>query len=310
MNDKSKTKQQALRQIQTIAQENQLSSQVIFDFLNQNNAEDTKGGLFTRVLGYLGGIFLLGGLVAYAMMFWEQMGPGLQLTVTLIAGFAIFVTVAIFNLQERMHKISTPLYIVAFLLQVTGLFVFLSLFYESTNRWQEPTLFVFGLLLTQQFLVFLALQRGVLLFHSIICLSMCIGAVGNIISLDDSFIFLIIGLFYLVSSYAIDKTNHRAITPFWYFFGGAFTLGAMFDLLKSAHVDFLFLLPSCFFVYLSTLVHSRSLLFVSVISIFSFLGYFTTRYFTDSIGWPLSLIILGLLLFGLSSLGYKLSKRI
>lgn len=304
------SKRDALNQIYQLALSADLSGKEIFDYINKQEPQSEKVNLFTKVLAYLGGVFLLGGVVAFASMFWDEMGPIMHIIVTLGIGFGIYLSATFLSLKSRQNKLITPMYIVGFLLEILGIFVFLSIYFESKNRWEEPTLLVFTVLFIQQFFTFLALKRTALLFNAIVCVCFCLFALMEILHFDESLIFALAGLFLMATSYFIDKTEHFTITPFWYFFGSAFFLGAIFDLLESNNIDIAFLLPSCFFVYLSTLVKSRTLLFVSIISVFAFIGYYTTEYFTDSIGWPLSLIIIGLVLFGLSSLGYKLGKRI
>ena len=305
MSDKSS----ALQQISTLAQQSELTAKEIYDYLTHETPQERES-LVTRVLAYLGAVFLLGGISAYAAMFWPEMSSIVRVVITLGLGFILYVTAVISDVTKHLPKLTTPLHIIAFLLQITGLFVFLAEYFESTNRWQEPVLFVFGTLAIQQYLTFLALKRTTLLFHTLFCLSLCLLAILDIVYLDISLSFTVVGTLLIVASYYLDKTDYYAITPFWYFVGSLTALTALFDFLLDNKLDIIFLLPSCFLVYLSTVVYSRTLLFVSVLSIFCFLAYFTGTYFSDSIGWPLSLIIIGFLLFGLSSIGYKISRKI
>jgi hypothetical protein len=59
------------------------------------------------------------------------------------------------------------------------------------------------------------------------------------------------------------------------------------------------------FMYLGTVVRSRTLLFSSVISLMSFTGY----YFRDSLANAFGLIIMGFLLIGPSAFAMSLSKK-
>lgn len=307
-------KKKALEEIQKIILTNELSTKEVYDFLitdkSNTTTADQKNTLLTRVLAYLGGVFLLGGIIAYTSMFWEDMSPFFRVFITLGSGFSLYLTAIFFEANRHLNKLITPIHILAILLQSTGLLIFLGEYYEPSGRWQEPMLFVSGTLLLQQLFTFFAINRTVLLFNAIVCSFFVLGSFFNIIHIDENIAFSFIGMGYVAASFYIDKTEFNKITPFWYFFGSCCALIALFDLLKDQNIDVLFLLPSCFLVYLSTLVHSRTLLFVSIVSIFLFLGYFTFTYFANSIGWPLSLIIMGLVLFALSSVGFKLSKKL
>ena len=60
---------------------------------------------------------------------------------------------------------------------------------------------------------------------------------------------------------------------------------------------------------LSTRIQSRTLLLVSTLSLFGFLGYFTDEYFADVAGWPLALIVMGFMLVAVSAYAVKLAQR-
>lgn len=307
-------KKLALQEIQKLTIINELSAKEVYDFLVEDKSGDTttevKSTLLTRVLAYLGGVFLLGGIIAYTAMFWEDISPFFRVLISLGSGFAVFLLAVLSEHNQKLAKLITPMHVLAILLQATGLLIFLGEYYEPSGRWQEPLLFVSGTLVLQQLFTFLALKRTVLLFNTIACSFFALGALFNLIHITEDIAFSIIGIAGIAASFYIDKTRFNKITPFWYFVGGSCALIALFDLFEGLEIDVLFLLPSCFLVYLSTFVHSRTLLFVSILSIFFFLGYFTFTYFANSIGWPLSLIIMGLVLFGLSSIGLKLSRKL
>jgi hypothetical protein len=62
-------------------------------------------------------------------------------------------------------------------------------------------------------------------------------------------------------------------------------------------------------VYLSIAVRSRVLLIVSTVAILAYISYFTSEHFLDSLGWPIVLILLGLLLIGLSAAAMRINRR-
>ena len=63
-------------------------------------------------------------------------------------------------------------------------------------------------------------------------------------------------------------------------------------------------------MYLSVVIASRTLLFVSVITLLGYLVSFTKTYFADAVGWPIALIGLGLALILISSYAVKLGQKI
>ena len=55
-------------------------------------------------------------------------------------------------------------------------------------------------------------------------------------------------------------------------------------------------------------LHSRTLLFVATAAILAYTGWFTSEHFADSIGWPLALIMFGLVMIGLSALAVRIDR--
>ena len=62
-------------------------------------------------------------------------------------------------------------------------------------------------------------------------------------------------------------------------------------------------------IYLSVTVRSRTLLLVSVIAMVSYIGYFSAEHFAHTLGWPLTLVIGGFVLIGISSSAVKLNNK-
>ena len=77
---------------------------------------------------------------------------------------------------------------------------------------------------------------------------------------------------------------------------------------KRSPCEILFLAAAAGFVYLSVVVHSRTLLVVSTLGILAYTGWFTGEHFADSIGWPLALIAFGIFMIGLSALAFRIDR--
>lgn len=97
---------------------------------------------------------------------------------------------------------------------------------------------------------------------------------------------------------------------FWYFISGLVLLASYWKLFEGTALDLTYLGLNAFLVYLSITVASHTLLFVSVLGLFFYMGYFANEYFADVIGWPLSLIVLGIVMMGLSAYAVKLGRTI
>jgi hypothetical protein len=83
----------------------------------------------------------------------------------------------------------------------------------------------------------------------------------------------------------------------------------LFELVRHSVMEIQFLVFACGGVFLSTWARSRVLLFVSTVAKLAYISYFTTEHFQDSLGWPLVLILLGLVFIGLSAWAVRINKR-
>ena len=59
----------------------------------------------------------------------------------------------------------------------------------------------------------------------------------------------------------------------------------------------------------SIYARSRSVLIVSTISLLAYVSFITSEYFADSLGWPISLVILGFLFIGLGYMSVNINKK-
>ena len=63
-------------------------------------------------------------------------------------------------------------------------------------------------------------------------------------------------------------------------------------------------------LYACVVLHSRALLLTTVIAMLGFIGYFSGKYFAHSLGWPVTLVLMGVAFLGIGTLAIKVKKRI
>jgi hypothetical protein len=224
--------------------------------------------------------------------------------VTLGVGFAIFMFALATMTDQRFARVTTPMLLVAAGLQPTGIVVML----DEYSRGGDPEhglLFMCVVMFLQQFLVFLARGRTVLLFTSLFFGAAGFGTLCQILDMDFEITAIALGIGLTAATWAIDRTDHRVITPFWYFAGSVFFLAGMFEVLDDTALEIVFFGVAAAIMYLATVVRSRTLLFTSVLALMAFTGYF----FRDSLANAFGLIIMGLLLIGLSAFAMSLNRK-
>lgn len=298
---------EALAEIADIAARHQLSADDIARAMQDAQSPQParrSSGILARVLAYLGGIFVLAGVALFTGMQWDQINSAARVLVTLGAGFAFYLFALATMTDPRYARATTPMLLIAALLQPTGIVVMLDE-YARGGQPEHGLLFMCVVMFVQQFLTFLAKRRTVLLFFAIFFGAAGFGTLCNILDIDFEFTAFALGIGLTCVAYALDQTVHKAITPFWYFSGAGFFLFGAFDLLHDTAFEIAYFGIAAGVMYLATVVRSRTLLLVSVLALTGFTGYF----FRDSLASAFGLILMGVLLIGLSALAMRLNQK-
>jgi hypothetical protein len=304
------TKQDALTLIASLAREFNLGQDEITATLQKNPVtEEKQASLLQKVLSYIGGAFVFCGICTYVGMVWADLDSLSRVIITLGSGFVAFL-LGLFTLSDaKFIRASTPLFLIAAFLQPSGLFVFMDEYLPPSGDVAKASCFVFGFMLIQQSIAFLARQRTSLLFFSIFFFYAFMSAFMQYIGIESNLCALILGLSGLLVCWAVNRTEHKGVTPFFFFFSGLSVALTSYDYLDHTPFDILLFGIVGGMIYLSVLSNSRTLLTVSIISLLGYLAYFTNEYFKDIMGWPIALVVAGLIMIGASSFAVKLGKK-
>jgi len=301
------TREKALQQIAEIAARHQLQASEIIDELGKAPRQNPAGrstGILAKVMAYFGGVLVLAGIAIFIGMQWDVFSSAARVLVTLGVGFAIFLFALITLKDERFSRVTTPMFLIAALLQPTGIVVMLNEYSRGGDP-EHGLLFMCVVMLVQQLLTFLAKKRTVLLFTSLFFGAAGFGTLCKILDIDFEVTALALGIGLTSISWVIDKSAHQAITPFWYLAGSVFFLYGAFDVLEGSAIEVVYFGVAAGFMYLGTVVRSRILLFSSVLALMGFTGY----YFRDSLANAFGLILMGFLLIGLSAFAMSLNRK-
>jgi len=304
------TRDEAMGQIRAIARAHRLTVadiQVAFDEADSGR-DQRSTSLLGRILALLGGTFLFAGLGVFIALNWDLMNSAARIIITLGSGVAMFVLALAVSADERYNKAKTPLYLVAALLQPIGILVAINEF-SSGGDWRYAVLLTAGVMATQQAAVFWQRRDTVLLFTTIVFASWFCVVGLDLLGADDDFVAFILGASIVGLCVGLERTAHRALTPFWFCIGAIAFFGGLFALIEDTLIELLFMVATCGGVFISTYVRSRALLFISTLAMLAYISYFTSQHFIDSLGWPLVLMLLGLILIGLSTVAIRIDRR-
>ena len=302
----------ALQDIVALAREHRLTAGEIGAALADQPApaaaESRARTILVRVGAYLGGTFVFAGIVAFIALQWDSMNSAARVIITLGSGLAAFAMATIATRDSRFDKAAPPLFLIAAGLEPTGMLVAFNEFGSGGDgRW--AALFTAGVMAVQFAAIFSALRQSMLLFLAVLFAMLAWWTAFDILGVDESFGVTMLGGCLLLAAIAADRTPHRVITPAWYLVGGIGFLYGLFDLVEGTLFEVLFILTASGFVYLSAAIPSRTLLLVATGAILGYTGWFTGEHFADSLGWPLALVLFGLLMISLSALAFRIDRQ-
>jgi hypothetical protein len=270
--------------------------------------ENRTHAVLVRVLGFLGGTFVFAGIGVFIALQWSEMNSAARVVVTLGSGLAAFVLAILATREERFDKASTPLLLIAGLLEPIGMLVAFQEF-GSGGDWRVAGLITFGAMALQFGATSGLLRRSTPLFAALLFGTLFSWTALDLLDVDDKLIALVLGGAMILAAVGIDRTGHRDITPVWYLFGASAFLYGFFDVVERTPFEIAFLAAAAAFVYLSVVLHTRTLLFVATIAILAYTTWFTGEHFAQSVGWPLALIVFGMFMIALGALAFRIDRN-
>ena len=122
---------------------------------------------------------------------------------------------------------------------------------------------------------------------------------------------LMTGICISFAAYGMHKANrYPRLIALGYFAGSLMAYAGLFDLVQNTSVELLFLAVTAIVLYACVVLQSRALLLTTVIAMLSFIGYFSGEHFANSLGWPITLVLMGVAFLGVGAIAIKVKQRI
>jgi hypothetical protein len=302
----------ALREVVVLARRHGLSAEDIAAALGESRtstpeAESHWRSVIVRVLGYLGGTFVFAGIGVFVALQWDNLNSAARVIVTLGPGISALILGLLAAREERFSRVSTPLLLVAAALEPTGMLVAFREF-GTGGDWHWASLTTSGTMALQFTAVFANMRRSTALFLVVLFATSFCWTSLDLLDFEGKVIALLVGGSLLLAAIGIDRGGHGDITPVMYVFGATGFLYGFFDSVKRTPLEVTFLAAAAGFVYLATVLRTRTLLFVATVAILSYTGYYTGEHFADSVGWPLALIGFGIFMIAMSAAAFRIDR--
>ena len=280
-----------------------------------------RSGRYSTLLYFVGGGVIFIGIVAFIAQVWDELGPFMHVVVTLGSGLAAFVSGVLLSWHGRLGAAGPAFFLIAALLLPLGMAVTLDEAGLAPERLGLQSLM--ALVLTVAFLAVHRLFRSSsLLVYAIVFATWAFFAITGFVAGPDprfagreffEYRTLAVGLAFMALGWAFSGTERGGLSGPLYAFGSAAFLGSALALggwkpSQSAFWELAF--PGLAFgvLYLSVHLRSKALLTFGALFLGAYLAKITGEYFSDSMGWPLALIVLGLLLMGVGFLTFRLKR--
>jgi hypothetical protein len=167
------------------------------------------------------------------------------------------------------------------------------------------------------FLVATALERSP--FHLLAEPALLIGTIWMNSGLFDriavassaSWAGLITGVCVISAAFGLHKAGrYSRLTGLGYFIGSIMAYGGLFDLLHNTSFELVYLALTASMLYACVVLQSRALLFTTVIAMLGFIGFYTAKHFANSLGWPITLVLMGVAFLGVGTVAMRVKRKI
>ncbi len=276
----------------------------------------------TEVLSYIGGGIIALGIAILIYQHWDTLNTVAQLTVTLGVGIALYAAAVLLSQQEHTKNISQAFWLASAIVLPIGLGVaFDQAGYDATGRGVVTTIasllmalfLVSDLVFKKNIFTLFSMIYGTAFFFTLTTL-----LAGNGPELADwhfqEYRVLAVGMTYVLLGYGFLNARRQALTGLLYGFGVLGFLGAALALggwSPTQNIIWEALFPGLVFaiIFLSLHLKSKSFLTFGALFLMAYIMKLTAEYFSDSLGWPLALVLAGLLLIGIGYITFYLNKR-
>ncbi len=303
-----------------ISREELMSRLKISQSVSENvpkNLKDSASFSMTKMLYVLGVIIVVIGIIIFFYQIWDDIGSLVRISVTLGLGLLFTVIGSVLLKQKPDDNIGSVFHLIGGLLIPGGAMVAISeLNIDTTSLW--PVTLTFGAIFVFYLILNFIHKSAVLTFFSIVngtaFIYLLVESIidGPFYRHDDLYAYLtmVVGASYILLAHAFRGGWNKKLVGVLCFFGSAGFLGAAFSqVFDSVFWQMIYFLVVIGSLFLSAHLKSRAILVVGTLFLLAHVSYITGKYFADSMGWPISLVILGFIFIGLGYISININKK-
>jgi len=323
-------KQELLRNIRASLERGVISRSDLIELSDvavplDGKAEEGRAGHLgiSEILYYLGGLIVFVGIAIFIGERWRVLPDTVKVLATLGAGITLYVSAILLAQYKNLRRPAVGLHLAAALLIPGG--IFLSLDIAGISITLGIISLVFAALLAFYLATFAAYRENLFLFLSILFGTAFYFAFteyiaqGRLSLLNMDFNLyrgLIAGAAYMFFGYQFSRDPKRApsLVGFLNSIGTIIALGVAYALMgsgsdKNAFWELIYPALALGIIFLSIKVKSRAYLIFGTLFLMGYIFKITADYFSDNLGWSLSLVLLGFIFIGIGYLSFMLNRK-
>jgi hypothetical protein len=285
--------------------------------------EENKHITLSQVLYYIGGAIVFVGICVLISQNWEYFNTATKILVTLGSGIAAYVVGVLFNRYEQYKGLGLAFFLISALVNPIGLYVMFDKLGFDTGLASVGVL-VFLILLVVYLGSYFIFRKTIFTLFSIVfgtalfflLVQWMVGV--NFTYADQSKIweyrFLVAGMVYMLLGYYFKDTSESSLAGPLYAFGSLGFLGAALALgnwQPNQNVFWELIYPLLVFgiIFLSVYIKSKSFLVFGSLFLIGYILKLTSEYFSSGLGWPLALVLAGLLIMVVGYYAVRINKE-
>lgn len=270
-----------------------------------------------EVLSYIGGAIICFGIGVLLWQNWTILNITTKILATLGSGVAAFIVGVIFGRDRRLEGVARAFFFISAIVSPVGLFVIFNYVGFDISGFGGQTL-ISGIMFVTFLFAHLATKRGILTFFAVVFgswlfLSMTSYFLAERPFVDDLKFFLYrsfaLGVFYFLLGSLYRKRRNLYLAKVFSGLGIIVGLGSVFALggwIPNQNIVWELLFPLFIIaaLVLSIKLQSTAFLIFTSLYLMAYIVKMTLEYFTEGLGWPFMLILIGLafILIGYASL--------
>ncbi len=278
--------------------------------VNAASTQRNKGDIAKTLFVYLGAIFILAGIGTYIGMFWGSMSSAMRIFVTLGIGYILLLVLVSALHENKYPRAVGPLTFAMVFMMVGGWLVLIDEVFPSTGNWRNVVLFVSGTMAVHMGALFGKYRRTQFAVLGLFFVYGFMQVGLDILGMSYAHIAIVLGASLFLVGTALEKTPRPVPAELALLIGSFWLNGGLFDLVQNTPIELLFLAVTAAILYACVVLQSRAMLLTTVLAMLSFIGYFSAKHFVDSLGWPVTLVITGVIFLGVGMIAIRVKRAI